>query len=625
MSRLSLLVLGVFSVIDVRVCTGDEVVKVCSVDRVAASGPMDLRRALAVPGRVTFICPAGSVIRIIATHDIAGSVTIDGGGAITLDAGGALPMFTVRAGATLTLKGLTLVRGRAEVIAPLKPNLSSGGIVSGPGSVVIQNSTIRDTSTAVWMTGSAQISDSEFADGAGTVISAPTLEVVRTKIHGTSISAFSSVGGTASITDTEISGGGVSYFDKCKLRILNSKFTGSASTAVMSGCDTTISGGEFTNNHGQNGGALLVTKNASALRVRGVHFTGNTADFDGGAIALEAADSSSRVFQLANVSFIGNRGRTGGALSLGGTAIQNNLKVEGEALIFQNNQASSFGGAIGGGNAKVTLTRVLFLGNSAATAGGAIALLNQARRSSTIANAIFTGNRAPRGSAINGAEMTVINATIVNNADGPAISPFWPAPESWRVMKFRNVAFVANTGGACDQIAGAAVGNNPVYEDDGNNLQFPASGCPASIPVGDPKLDAMFIPALDGAANGKGDVATCLSYPVDGVDFFGRTRGQARSCSIGAVEADIADVVINRHKDYPDAVRAASSGPPPTPPAGPPPSRAPTLQSVAPLKEPPALSSTPSSTTEPTTGQGTTTGGSPVVTPPPPPKPPGTH
>jgi predicted outer membrane repeat protein len=583
---------------------GDSVVKACATDDTHVKGAIDLKTAIGLGGRISFSCPAGSVITITAIRDIVTSTTIDGGGLITLDAGGTVPMFSMsNSGTVLTLKGVTLRRGRSNPNPFPKPNPGgNGGIVSGRGMVEIVNSTIRDTSNAIWMVaGAVRVSDSEFADGAGTAIFAPTIELVRARVHGAAIHPVVSTGGTVSIADSQFIGSGSSTFDKCQLSIARSKFSGSSSTAVVSGCSTTISGGEFSNNHGQNGGALLVTKNAAGLQINGVKFTGNDAELAGGAIAFEAVTGAKRNISFADVVFDSNRAADGGAISLG-TAIENDLSLLGRALIFSNNQAKTSGGAIAGTNAQIALTRVLFNGNAAGNRGGAISLMTYAQRPSVIASSIFNSNSSPNGSALFGSTVKFLNVTIANSQRGPALATFWPAPAPWRIITFRNVVFVANAAPVCDARGGNNL-NNPLFQDAGNNVQFPAAGCLASIPVADPKLDAMFIPAPDGAASGKGDLATCVASPVNGVDLFGRHRPQGKSCSIGAVEGDIVDAVINSNPQYgnppklpPNPNCQCASTTPSTSTTSPP---SPSIATVAPLTPPPSL--TPPQTTTPST------------------------
>ena len=582
--RIALMIVAVlfclFAMAGASPVRGDTVVNRCDTDNAGVAG--DLRTALAAGGRVTFNCPAGTVIPMTMTHFLRTSTTIDGGGLITLDARGTVSMFSMSDPASvLTLRGLTLRRGRSipgSVPIP-SPGGAYGGVVSGRGIVEVMNSTIQDTANAIWMVdGAAKVTDSEFADGAGTAISAPTIELVRTKVHGTVIHPVSNSGGTVSIRDSQFTGGNTSTFDKCRLSITGSKFLSSISTAVISGCDTEISGGEFSNNHGQNGGALFLTKSAAGLRINGVKFAGNVADRAGGAIAFEPTTGPERVISLADVVFENNRAIDGGAVHLGGF-IENNLKLVGRALIFSKNQAKNTGGAIAGTNAQVTLARALFTGNSAGNWGGAISILTYAQRPSVIANSIFNGNTSPRGSALLGSNTQFLNVTIANSQGGPALSPFWPAPEPWRIISFHNVAFSGNTAAVCDPNGGNHL-NNPLFRDDGHNVQFPAGGCPADIPVADPKFDSMFIPAMGGAANGKGDLTTCTAAPVNGVDLFGRHRPQGKNCSIGAVEGDIEDAVVHANPQFHDPPKlppntcpcdsdASTANAPPTTPAPP--------------------------------------------------------
>lgn len=537
----------------------DAVVVGCSADN-QPSASMDLRRAIAMGGRVTFSCPASTVIAITMTHYIPSSVVIDGGDSVTLDAGGNVPMFSIsNPSIVLTLNRITLRRGRSFPNPFPHPNPGgNGGIASGQGVVEFDHAHVQNTMNAVWMLqGAVRATDSDFTGGVGTALSAPTLEVTRTRFSGAGIHPLQNYGGTVTIVNSDFIGTDSSTFDKCQLSISTSRFSGSTSTAVVSSCDTSISSTIFQNNHGQNGGALFLSKTAAGLHINGGKFAGNTADANGGAIALEAVPGPARPIALSDVVFDGNRAADGGALSLG-TAIENNVNIMGRALIFNANHAKNSGGAIAGTNAQVALTRVAFSGNSAGARGGALSLTNYAERPSVIANALFTGNSAQHGAVLVGSAMQFRNVTLANSTEGPAITPFWPAPDPGFVIALFNTILVSNAAGACDNGATNNL-NHPLYQDGGHNVQFPSSDC-VGVQVADPKLDSMFIPGRDGAASGKGDLQVCVGAPVDAVDLFGRHRPQGKSCSIGAVEGDIEDAVELANPQYRKPPAVAPNG-----------------------------------------------------------------
>ena len=101
--------------------SADAVVTLCSADNEPMAG-MDLRRAIAAGGHITFNCPAGTTIPVSMTHTVSVDTQIDGGGSITLDARGTMSMFMMsNAPTVLTLNGLTLRRG----IPLMSPSLRS--------------------------------------------------------------------------------------------------------------------------------------------------------------------------------------------------------------------------------------------------------------------------------------------------------------------------------------------------------------------------------------------------------------------------------------------------------------------------------------------------------------------
>ncbi len=583
----------------------DAVINLCTADNEPVAG-VDLSRAIAAGGRVTFSCPAGSVIIITAPHAISRNTQIDGSGSVTLDARGATAMFSLGAGSlSLTLNGLTMRGGIPKAGVP-------GGVASGQGTLVVNNSTITGNTAPINLSGGeAVITATNFVNDVGPAIQAPSISLTNSKIQGVSGNPMVSSGGRVTIDHSVVSGGGGSVFDRCTLSIAGSQFMASSSSAVTSGCDTYISTSKFLNNHGANGGGLYVTKGASGLSISGSTFSGNVASAQGGAIAFEPSTVTPRSLQLSAVTFEGNAAQDGGAINLG-SFLENNNKLEGRALSFSSNTASKSGGAIAGTNAQLVLARVLFVNNTAGRSGGAIESLVYGIRPSIIANSIFSGNGAPGGSALHGSSIQFINVTIANNLGGPALSSFWPSPvlanpETYRLITLHNVAFSKNAGGGCDTGPAKAL-----FLDAGQNLQFPAAGCAASIPVADPAFDAMFAPAWHGPASGSGDLAACMASPVGGVDLFGRHRPQGRNCAIGAVEGDLQSAVQQNNPRLGDVPKPPPSSCPCTSGSGggaasqPPPSTVTSLPQATPPSsapgnstQPPDTSPTPAPSTSP--------------------------
>jgi predicted outer membrane repeat protein len=547
----------------------DSVVTHCTRDDEPVTD-VDLGKAIAAGGHVTFACPPNTVIAMTRRHPVPHDTWIDGGGKVTLDGANATTMFEVADPAvTLSLSHLTIRRARPT-------QAGEGGIVTGRARVEIALSTLIDNAMAVRLSdGTVRVTDSEIRNGTGVAITAPNVELTRVKLHGSGLQPLQANAGTVSIRDSEIAASGSSVFTNCRLRIYGTRWSSSTSSAVDTDCETTIDLSHFNGNHGANGGALRVRAGELPVTIRGGDFTDNGADGEGGAIAFESADFDRRI-DLRNVTFRSNHAANGGAIHLGGF-LQNRPVLDGRGLLFADNTASGSGGGIAGTNATLRLTRSVFVGNRAGDGGGGIDLRLFAPRNGILANSLFTRNGAPHGSAFHGSGLRFVNVTLAANESGPAVAAFWPVPslndpEPWRLMRFENSAFYRNTPASCETPP-----FGKLVFDGGANLQFPAGGCPVSIPVADPGFDPLFVPAWGGPAIAAGKLPLCLAQPVAGTDLYGRHRPQGKSCSIGAVEGDLEDVVLAKHPEWADLPKdlpspcdcARRPAPPPVPKPGP--------------------------------------------------------
>lgn len=529
----------------------DSVVTHCTRD-IEPVTDVDLGIALSRGGHVTFACPPGSVIEITRVHTMAQDTWIDGGGLVTLDARNATAMFVVsNPSVVLRMSGLT-IRGARPAIP------GAGGIVTGAATVEITGSTLVDNGSPFQIgTGTLRLTDSEIRNGTGVAIAAANIALTRARIYGNGLSPFMSSGGTVEIRYSQIAASGSSVFSNCRLRIYSTTWSSSTSSAVDTACETTVDLSHFHDNHGEDGGAILLRSAAPSLAVRGGDFTGNTAEDVGGAIAAEPVDAP-RPIEIRNVVFRGNRAFRGAAVNLG-SFLENQQVLTLKGAFFVENTAASSGGAIEGTNVALHVTRSVFAGNRAGNRGGAIYLELFAPRDGTIANSLFTRNVSPRGSAYVGSGTRFVNVTVASNEGGPAIAAFWPtasvnAPPEWRLIRVENSVFYRNAPQSCETTA-----FGKLITDRGSNLQFPAGGCPPTIPTADPAFDTLFVPAWGGAADGKGNVAACVAQPVAGTDLYGRHRPQGQGCSIGAVEGDIEDVVLERHPEWADLPKAPPS------------------------------------------------------------------
>jgi hypothetical protein len=521
----------------------------CSADD-EPTAQMDLGKAVAIGGRITFACPAGTVIKMTRRHIVSRNTRIDGGGTITLDGQGKTALFDVsNPSVVLELSGLIIRNARPSGFA-------KGGVVSGRATVQLTRAEIGNSRDAFTLVeGRVRAVDSRLVDGTGTAITAPNVELLRTHIRSGSGQPLVSAGGVVEIRDSSISGGGSSSFSACRLSIVGSTFAWSSATAVVTGCETSIRDSHFNDNHGVRGGALRLDGSAPALTIRGGGFFRNRADSVGGAIVTEAA-SGQRTITLRTVRFEGNQAEFGGGVYLRGAFPWSAETLDGRGVIFAENHAAKIGGAIDAINVSIQLARAVFAKNGAGESGGAMQAFAFPISSFIVANAVFVGNDAPSGSVFHGAFARFINNTVIANTGGPAIVVTQRIGPDWiRSIRLRNTVLVGNTPSACDSATAFLV------VDDGNNLQFPAAGCASTIPVADPGLDSLFIPAWGGPADGTGDLRTCLARPVNGADIYGRHRPQGKSCAIGAAEGSIEDVVLQRHPRFGDLPRTPPGSP----------------------------------------------------------------
>lgn len=525
-----------------------------------AGAAVDLGRAITTGGNIVLDCAAGSVIRIARSHPITRDTHIDGGGRVVLDAGGTTAVFTISDRTVkLTLSNITIRNARPSGAA-------QGGLVSGAGVIELDNTHVLNTVSAINLAPGVVLStDSEFADGSGTAIAAPGIELTRTPIHGSLIQPIRSSGATVTVHGGEYTGGQPSVFSNCQLIVIGAHFTGNKTGAIVSSCDTTLSGAAFDNNHAAEGAALLLQSNAPALHVRASHFSNNAADGRGGAISIQPVPRETRTIEVKNSTFRQNSAQNGGAIAVGGPGQDlDQSTLRGAGLVFTGNAAGVNGGAIAGTNAVVQLNRAVFAGNKAAS-GGAIALSQSAIRQGFIANSLFVRNTANSGSALVGSDLRLVNVTIAQN-DGVALVPFaeqlggFIKGHGKANLSLRNSALTNNGAGSCEQ---ATIGAN--ITDEGNNLQFPAAGCPASFKIADPGFDTLFVPALGGPAYDAGDADTCRQPPVSAVDLYGQHRPQGTGCTIGAVEGSIEDLVLRTYPAYATLPRTPPAPPSPTP------------------------------------------------------------
>jgi hypothetical protein len=285
-----------------------------------------LRQALSGGGTITFSCgSAPATIRIGSELVVTRNTVIDGGGKITLD--GQHRTRILRNAGQLTLKKVTLVRGRASVGWTGTPN-GGGAVNSAYGKkLYVADSIFRDNQTSNLGFGGAI-----FQAGNG------LLTVVRSRFEN-------NVSG----------GGGGVYTLLAGLRMANSTFTGNRAVhGNQGGGGLMTDGGSANSGSGATGGDIVVC---------GSSFSSNSALADGGG-ALLWAYKKDRV-TVSGSTFTGNsvrpnsRGHAmGGGIRLGRSAAQ----VDGST--FGRNTAKTGGGVSAVGPMQTLVRNSTFQCNS---------------------------------------------------------------------------------------------------------------------------------------------------------------------------------------------------------------------------------------------------------------------
>ncbi|WP_017721296.1 putative Ig domain-containing protein, partial [Kamptonema formosum] len=299
---------------------------------------------------------------------------------------------------------------------------------------------------------------------------------------------------------------------------------GAGAIATKSAGSLTVTGCEFTNNRGINGGAI--NNLLGTLTVENSIFTNNdstpggplgTAATNytrgyGGAIYTDGANASGPAFTpgsvggtitIRNSQFDGNTGAgQGGGLFL---FVYNPDKVVIEDSTISNNsvikdaKGDALGGGVRIGNGDVTVRNTTVDNNSAPVQGGGFWVGNSATL--TVANSTFSGNKATDTNALGGAIVlnngtnptTITNSTFANNSAGFQGGAFWGGGSS---TTLKNTIVAYNT---------AANGGNPwnikqhtgtQFTDGGGNIQWPPKNpsdpsdlnVTASVTLADPLL-----------------------------------------------------------------------------------------------------------------------------------------
>jgi len=290
-----------------------------------------LNATLAGGGAITFNCGTSPVTLTLTSQKIiAVPTSIDGGGLIALSGGDAVRLFSVNAGASLSLANLTITQGRASG--------SSGGGIYNQGALTVTNArfvgNVADSfGGAILNYGMLELSDSALIgnhagiNGGGidtTVLVTVTNSAFISNTAGFRGGAINNYLGSLSIVQdsfagnsSNVYGGGVTN-DAGVGSILGSSFINNTTQGFGGGLrnsgklfvgDTTFSG----NYAADKGGGL---ENSATLVVENSTFSGNSATNSGGGIE----NSTVAAITVTNGTVVTNTS----ALSSGGGNLTNN-------------------------------------------------------------------------------------------------------------------------------------------------------------------------------------------------------------------------------------------------------------------------------------------------------------
>jgi hypothetical protein len=567
---------------------GATLVTACGTD--TAPGSMNLTTALATGGEIKIQC-AGTPneIHFTAAHTVAVTTHIDGGN-VTLVGTGNGAMFVLPTAQPLTLSNLSI---RNPPSNPADPGIFTGIVYDASDTANVELSHVQVSDTrlplavrrlvardstfsnngdannadfGVVMAGELVLENVTFRDNLsrpfhalwrGDPIAkkeAITARVVNCIFERNQRAAFWAVGDLtiqgSTFTDNgaavpyKASGRGALYGGAVFLELAD----GMAGAVELILGRATISRSTFKGNHGMLGGAVLAWR--SALTLQSTDLDDNKA-VSGGAVAyLSPAGSNPQMprLRLGHLKMHRNvADKDGGAFMVLGD-------VSGDAVLLRANKAGETGSAIavvspgvspaeavpaalaaklptpgGAPPSRIEVSRLFVLDNTAAQ--DAIATGDGIVR---FGNGLFARNEstAAGGAAIHGQKIELANSTLVGNKSNGLRIEAGGGP----YVRIANTILAGNTNNCTAPLGGSEIS--------GANLQSPGTACGATITSADPSLNSRFAPSLTSPARSGGTLATCAGHDLVGaIDLYGNPRG-ASSCSIGAVEADLANDVI---------------------------------------------------------------------------------
>jgi len=306
----------------------------------------------------------------------------------------------------------------------------------------------------------------------------------------------------------------------------NLTITGLGATALA------LSGSNVSRVFNVSGGTVFI----SGLTIRnGLGGNGGGGGiYNAGTLSLSSSTvSENSAFQLIPGSFCGGVGTNGGGIYNAGTLILSDSTISG------NGSFGNCGGGFGGGiynhpQGTLTVSKSTLTGNSSALGGG---IYNDGTVVSGGTVMLSNSTVSANGAAIPGAgggifnasqgpdKLILTNTTITNNGalGGSGIASLG----TFAVAFAGNNNIIAGNTGSAD-IDGPFSGIHNIVGTTANLVLGPLAN------NGGPTLTHALL-AGSVAAIGQGDLTTCTTAPVNGVDQRGLPRGPI-ACSIGAYE-----------------------------------------------------------------------------------------
>jgi hypothetical protein len=387
-----------------------------------------LRSALRSGGYVTFDCGGGPVT-IAVTQEITttGTTVIDGGGKVTLDGGGQNRIFVVGQDATLSVRNLRLVNGRATAAN----NLRAGGAIVGyfRSHLEIIGSTFENNNAGM-------------GGGAVMIGTEGRLSIVRSVFTGNT-SAY----------------GGAVYSLLEPLTVVDSTFTDNSTSTTGGGGEggAIVTDGGAPANASSGGGQILIC---------GSTFSHNSGHNSGGGVYLWAYARDRVIVQ--NSTFADNSvaGLGGGArVSIGKTdyASTGTILISG-TTVTSNTSTGNGGGLYIDCLTACDLQNSTFYRNSSKAYGGAVFGDGHHDNGVTYANNFASGH----GGALFGSKFVLTNTVFTGNAAG---NPWGQAMSCSSTGTGAHVLqwLATSRDGSTPCIGGAVTGANPQLQPPGAN------------------------------------------------------------------------------------------------------------------------------------------------------------